>query len=107
MKKTGKTLEAMQLEHFKNPKLAKQALKFALKEYEEDGDIDSVLSILRLVAQAQGGIAVVARKSLISRQALHEALSPKGNPKLRTFQNLLEILGFKMTFKPINSHSYA
>ena len=105
--KRGKTLEEIQLEHFKDPKNAKKAVKFALQEFEKDGDIDSVLSIMRLTAQAQGGIASVAKKSLISRQALHSALSPNGNPKLRTFKQVLETLGFKMTFKPLRHLSPA
>ena len=45
-----------------------------------------VVDIVRLVAKAQGGLAKLARKASVSRQALHEALSPKGNPRIRTFK---------------------
>jgi len=49
----------------------------------------------------RAGIASLARKTAVSRQALHEALSPKGNPRLRTFQSVLGSLGFQMSFKPM------
>jgi probable addiction module antidote protein len=54
---------------------------------------------LRLIAQAQGGIAKLARKTAISRKAVHEALSADGNPRLRTFQSMLDALGLKMSLK--------
>ena len=57
---------------------------------------------LRLVAQAQGGLAGLARKTSVSRQSLHEALSPDGNPRLRTFQSVLDGIGIRMSFKPVH-----
>ena len=80
-------------------------MKLALKEFEKDGDVNAMLDTLRLVAQAQGGIAKVARKTAISRKAVHEALSPGGNPRLRTFQTVLEALGLKMSLKPMAGHA--
>jgi probable addiction module antidote protein len=76
-------------------------MKLALKEFEQDGDVDSLLETLRLMARAQGGIAALARKTSVSRQALSEALAPAGNPRLRTFQSVLEALGLRMSFKAL------
>ena len=87
------------MQYLKEPKQADFALKLALKEFEQDGDVAALLDTLRLVAQAQGGLAHLARKSAVSRQALNEALSPDGNPRLRTFQSVIEALGLKMSFK--------
>ena len=105
MKHTGKSsgipLDEIRLEHLKEPKRADFALKLALKEFEKDGDVNALLDTLRLVARAQGGIAQLARKTAVSRQALSEALSPEGNPRLRTFQSVLEALGLRMTLKPV------
>ncbi len=100
-KSKGIPLDEIRLERFKEAKKANYAVKLALEEFEKDNDVDALLDTLRLAAQAQGGIASLARKTAVSRQALHEALSPKGNPRLRTFQSVLGSLGFQMSFKPL------
>jgi probable addiction module antidote protein len=103
MKRNGKSkgipLDEIRLERLKEPKRAEFAMKLAVKEFEKDGEIDVLLDTLRLVARAQGGIAELARKTSVSRQALSEALSPAGNPRLRTFQSVLDALGLRMTVK--------
>jgi probable addiction module antidote protein len=105
MKKNGKSkgipLDEVRLERLKEPKRAEFAMKLALKEFEKDGEIDVLLDTLRLVARAQGGIAQLARRTSVSRQALSEALSADGNPRLRTFQSVLEALGLQMRFKAV------
>ena len=109
MKQTSKSSsishDEIRLRYLKDPKQADFALKLALKEFESDGDVNVLLDTLRLVAQAQGGIAQLARKTAISRKAVHEALSPEGNPRLRTFQSVLEALGLRMTLKPAHGHA--
>lgn len=96
-------LDEIRLKYLRNPREANFAVKLALLEFEEDGNVDALLDTLRLVAQAQGGLAALARKTDLSRQALHEALSPQGNPRLRTFQTVLDSLGLRMTFKPVRA----
>ena len=109
MKPTGKSggipHDEIRIHYLKDPKQADFALKLALKEFEKDGDVDALLDTLRLVAQAQGGLAKLARETAISRKALHEALSPDGNPRLRTFQSVLEALGLKMSLKPVHGQA--
>ena len=104
-KQTGKSggipHDEIRLHFLKDPKQAGFALKLALKEFEGDGNVNALLDTLRLVAQAQGGLAKLARETTISRKALHEALSPKGNPRLRTFQSVLGSLGLQMSVKPL------
>ena len=104
MKKTTKSrgisLDDVRLERLKDPKRTNYALKLALQEFEKDNDVGALLDTLRLVSKAQGGIAEVAEKSSMSRQALNKALSPDGNPRLRTFQSVLESLGLRMSLKP-------
>ncbi len=103
IKSKGIPLSEIRLERFKDPKRANYPVKLALEEFEKDNDVDALLDTLRLVAQAQGGMASLARKTSVSRQALHQALSPRGNPRLRTFQSMLGSLGFQMSFKPVHS----
>ena len=104
MKYTGKSggipHDEIRLRFLKDPKQADFALKLSLKEFEEDGDVNALLDTLRLVAKAQGGSAKLSRDTAISRRALHEALSPDGNPRLRTFRSVLEALGLKMSLTP-------
>ena len=109
MKRTAKSggipHDEIRVHFLKDPKQADFALKLALKEFGEDGDVNALLDTLRLVAQAQGGLAKLARDTTISRKALHEALSPDGNPRLRTFQSVLEALGIKMSLKPVHGQA--
>jgi probable addiction module antidote protein len=109
MKSSGKSggipHDEIRVHYLKEPKQADFALKLALKEFEKDGDVSALLDTLRLVAQAQGGLAKLARDTTISRKALHEALSQDGNPRLRTFQSVLEALGIKMSLKPVHRHA--
>lgn len=97
------SLDEVRLKQLSDPKRANYAIKLALEEFEQDNDVDMLLDTLRLVAQAQGGLTSLARKTDVSRQALHEALSPQGNPRLRTFQNVLGSLGLRMTVKPVRT----
>ena len=102
-KSTGVSLDQIRLERLKDPKRADFATKLALQEFEKDNDVAALLDTLRLVAQAQGGLAGLARKTSVSRKALHEALSSEGNPRLRTFQSVLDGLGIRMSFKPVRA----
>ena len=109
MKKLGKSggipWDDYRREHLKDPKSANIAIEVALEEFEKDNNVEALLDTLHLVAQAQGGLAKLARKASVSRQALHEALSPKGNPRLRTFQNILGSLGLRMSVKAATGKS--
>ena len=97
------TLDEVRLKYLRDAKHASYAIKLALEEFEQNNDVDMLLDTLRLVAQAQGGLASLARKTDVSRQALHEALSPQGNPRLRTFQHVLGSLGLRMSIKPMRT----
>jgi probable addiction module antidote protein len=104
-KSYGVPIDQIRIGLLKDSKRAKIAVEVALEEFEKDNDVEALLNTVRLVAKAQGGLAKLARKASVSRQALHEALSPKGNPRLRTFQNVLSGLGLRMTVKPATGKS--
>ena len=103
LKSTGIPLDEILLREWSDPKRARFVIKLALEEFEEDNDLEALLDTLRLVAKAQGGLAKLARKASVSRQALHEALSSKGNPRLRTFKNVIECLGLRIAIEPLKS----
>ncbi|MBF8263693.1 MAG: hypothetical protein HW387_1358 [Parachlamydiales bacterium] len=62
-----------------------------------EGDEESYtlfLVALRNVAEAQGGLGSLARKTHIRREQLYRILSPRGNPGLKKIGVLLTSLGF-------------
>ncbi|MEJ0049491.1 MAG: hypothetical protein WDN04_27920 [Rhodospirillales bacterium] len=58
------------------------------------------LPALRAVAEAYGGPATVAAEADISRESLYRALSPKGNPTLKTLAVVLKTLGLRLSVEP-------
>jgi probable addiction module antidote protein len=55
------------------------------------------LLALRAVAEAYGGLGAVAAQAGISRESLYRALSPKGNPTLKTLVAVLKTLGLRLS----------
>lgn len=67
----------------------------------EDGDQGAIMIALRQVAQAQGGLAKVARKAHLTREAAYKMLSKSGNPELRSLSAVLKATGLRISVKPI------
>ena len=84
-------------------KKASAYLQVALDEYQEDNDVEAFLMALRNVAEAQGGIGRLAKKTHLNRQHLYSALSSKGNPRLNTLSTLLKVLGFHLSIEPLQA----
>jgi len=66
----------------------------------EDGDARMVPIALRTVAEAVGGMAALAERTGLSREALYRTLSAKGNPRLDTLAALLDAFGLRLTVRP-------
>ena len=66
----------------------------------DEGDQAAILIALRHVAQAQGGIARVARKAKLTREATYKMLSKSGNPELRSLTAVLAATGLRISVKP-------
>jgi probable addiction module antidote protein len=71
----------------------------------EDGDQGAIMLALRQVAQARGGIAEVARKAKLTREATYKMLSKQGNPELRSLKALLKAAGLRIAVKPIEKRA--
>jgi probable addiction module antidote protein len=56
---------------------------------------------LRQVAVAQGGVAQIARKAKLTREATYKMLSRSGNPELRSLISVLEAAGLRIAVKLI------
>ncbi len=69
----------------------------------EDGDARMVPIALRTVAEAVGGMAALAERTGLSREALYRTLSAKGNPRLDTLAALLDAFGLRLTVRPVQA----
>lgn len=77
--------------------LAVEYLKAALADLEDEDDRGGALLALRTVAEACGGLAVVAKEAGITREALYRTLSPTGNPTLKTLLAVLKTVGLRLS----------
>lgn len=96
MSKTSRTHGEAMVELLRNdPAFADEYLRAALEEAEEPGGKEALLAALRHVAEAQG-MAQVAERAGIQRESLYRALSPKGNPTLKTLLAVLGAAGLRL-----------
>jgi len=76
---------------------AVEYLKSALEELQSPNHRAVGLLALRDVAEAYGGLATVAQQAGITREALYRALSPSGNPTLKTLLAILHAVGMRLS----------
>lgn len=79
-----------------DPAFADEYLQAAMEQADKEGGREALLSALRHVAEAQG-MALVAERAGIQRESLYRALSPKGNPTLKTLVAVLDAAGLRLT----------
>ena len=87
------------IERLKNPKFAAAYLEAAI----EENDQSALMIALRRVALASGGVAELAKRSSLTREATYRMLSKSGNPELRSFTALLAGAGLRLSIKPVAS----
>ena len=81
-----------------DPRLAAEYLRAAIEETDEP---QVLLIALRRIAEANGGIAKVAKAAGIQRESLYRALSAKGNPRWSTIQAVTRGVGLKLTVETL------
>jgi probable addiction module antidote protein len=89
------------IDSLKNKKEAAIYLQVALQEYQKDGNLEAFLLALRHVAEAQGGLGKLSKKTHLNRESLYKTLSSRGNPKLQTIGLLLKGMGFEFVIKVV------
>ncbi len=89
--------EAWLIKRLKDPEEAAAYLEAAI----EDGDQGVLMLALRHIALARGGVAAIARKSKLTREATYRMLSKSGNPELRSLTAILDAAGLRLSVKPI------
>ncbi len=82
------------LEQLQDPATAAEYLNEARKDSRA-----SFLKGLRNVAESRR-MSVVAEDAGLNRESLYRALSEEGNPRLDTYDSVLDALGLDYAFKP-------
>lgn len=73
-----------------------------MESLDNPDDRAAGLLALRTVAEAYGGLGKVAAEADISRESLYRALSPKGNPTLKTLLAVLKTVGLRLSVESRN-----
>ena len=76
--------------------MADMYLATALEEANLPGGQFALLAALRHIAEAQG-MAAVAEKAGMPRESLYRALSPRGNPTIKTLLAVLAASGLHLS----------
>lgn len=82
-----------------DPAFAAEYLKAAMEDVDEPAVF---LIALRHISEAFG-MADVAKEAGITRESLYRALSPKGNPTLKTLMAVLKAVDLRLDVTPGNS----
>ena len=90
------------IESLKDRKEAAAYLEAAI----EDGDQAVLMLALRHVAQAQGGVAEIARRAKLTREATYKMLSKVGNPALSSLTAVLAATGLRLAVKPVATRQH-
>lgn len=75
-------------------------LKAAMEALDNPDERAGGLIMLRAVAEAYGGLGAVAAQAGLSRESLYRALSPKGNPTLKTLIAVLKAVDLRLSVTP-------
>jgi len=91
--------EAMSELYRRDPALALEVINDILG----DGDQPELLSVLRQLAQAFGGMQAVAAHAELNPTQLYRTLSPEGNPSLASMMAILKAMGLRLAIQPLDS----
>ncbi|MFZ0395245.1 MAG: addiction module antidote protein [Terracidiphilus sp.] len=96
--KAGSSYHEWEVELLRSDReLAIEYLKAALESLEKPEERAGSLLMLRALAEAYGGVAAIAVQAGISRESLYRALSPKGNPTMKTLIAVVNSMGLRLS----------
>ncbi len=90
--------EAMAELYRDDPVLALEVINGIL----EEGDQAELLTVLRQLAQAFGGVQAVAEQAHLNPTQIYRTLSPKGNPALSSLTAILRAMGLRLAVRPVD-----
>ena len=73
-----------------------------LNEVLADGDHAELLVALRQLSKVHGGMARVAERADLNATQLYRALSPAGNPELRSLTAILRAMGLRLAVQRLS-----
>jgi probable addiction module antidote protein len=76
---------------------ALEYLKVALESLDNPDERGASLLMLRALAEAYGGMAVIAAQAGVNRESLYRSLSPKGNPTFKTLTAIVNAMGLRLS----------
>lgn len=88
-------------DYIDTPEAAAAYLEAAL----EDGDPQIIAATLGDIARSQG-MAIIADKTGLAREALYKSLSADGNPRLTTLVSVLKAMGLRLSIT-VDEHAAA
>lgn len=95
--------EAMAELYRNDPEFALDVLNGIL----EDGDQAELLTVLRQMTTAFGGVQAVAEQAQLNPTQLYRTLSPEGNPALSSLSAILKAMGMRLAVQPLSSSKTA
>lgn len=66
-----------------------------------DGNQAELMTVLRQLALAVGGVQTVAQQAHLNPTQLYRTLSPKGNPALSSLTAILKAMGLRLAVQPL------
>jgi probable addiction module antidote protein len=100
-----RTFDKYLIDELKDQGEAKAHLELAIEEYEKDGDTASFMQMVRLIAEAQGGIAKLSERSHLNKQNLYKILTGKTTPRFDTTLSIMKGLGFKLNIESLGQQN--
>lgn len=96
----SRSFEESLRKRLRDPREAKAYINAVLENYSEDDPESRKLLLLAMkdIAEAQGGMTKLAKKTGLGRESLYKTLSSRGRPKLSTLSTLCHGMGFRLNF---------
>ena len=94
--KPSRSYEESLKKALRNPEEASGYLNAVL----EEGDYCMFLIALRNVAEANGGMLILSRKTKLSRPNLYRMLSKTGRPEIHSLYKVLQAFGLTLSISP-------
>ena len=95
-KVTAESYSDRLVEDLKDPVEAAAYLQAAV----EEGDREALLTAMRHVTAAHGGMTAIAQQTGLSRESLYRAFSKRGNPTVATLTSVLAATGLRLSVQP-------
>jgi probable addiction module antidote protein len=69
----------------------------------EEGNRSELMTALRYVTDAFGGVSEIAQKTGLNSTTLYRTLSANGNPALNSFMAIMKAVGMRILVEPLRT----